>query len=267
MNTNIISHSSPYILVFGNEKGGTGKSTLAMHIIISLLYQNHSVTTIDLDGRQGTLSRYLENRQNFKKSLLSPQHFRLYPNAEKEKIEKELDKILSTCKSEWIVIDCPGNDTAISRYAHSKTDLLVTPINDSFIDLDLLVHLEKNKPEASLRPSIYAEMVWEQRLRKASFEKKTLSWLVVRNRQGVSSKNSTHIEKILSLLAKRIGFQAAIGFRERTIFKELFVEGLTLLDKKEKELTTISHISARQELKALMSTIMSIKNANTPIAA
>src|SRR5207245_10765021 len=51
-----------HVLVIGNEKGGSGKSTTAMHIVVSLLGDGGRVATIDLDARQGTLPRYVDNR-------------------------------------------------------------------------------------------------------------------------------------------------------------------------------------------------------------
>ena len=46
-----------------------------------------------------------------------------------------------------IVIDTPGRDDSIARAAILKADTLVTPMNDSFVDLDLIgqVHPENYK--------------------------------------------------------------------------------------------------------------------------
>ena len=57
----------PRILVLGNEKGGSGKSTTAAHLIVALLKRGFSVGSIDLDASQGTLSRLLENRADYAK--------------------------------------------------------------------------------------------------------------------------------------------------------------------------------------------------------
>src|ERR1700687_4643647 len=52
----------PRIVVVGNHKGGTGKSTVAMHLVVALLDSGRSVATFDLDLEQQTLTRYIENR-------------------------------------------------------------------------------------------------------------------------------------------------------------------------------------------------------------
>ena len=53
---------SPRVIVVGNEKGGSGKSTVAMHIAVGLMKSHQRVATIDLDSRQKTFTHYIENR-------------------------------------------------------------------------------------------------------------------------------------------------------------------------------------------------------------
>ena len=253
------SHHSngPLIIVFGNEKGGTGKSTLAMHAITHLLYEGLQVGCIDVDGRQGTLSRYVENRQRYAVDHQSP-----IPIPELRRIvepqstdasltERALEE-LSFC--DVVVIDSPGNDTALSRQAHSFADILFTPVNDSFVDLDVLVHVDEHEDNTQLTPSIYAEMVWEARKRKLVNQERPTEWIVVRNRLGhLFTKNKENVGYVLNQLSGRIGFKLASGFGERVIFRELFLKGLTLLDLDEsQDSLTFSHVAARQELRALM---------------
>ena len=246
----------PYVVVFGNEKGGTGKSTLAMHTIVWFLYEGLSVASIDVDGRQGTLSRYLENRKTYLQTKGSscplPEHKRLYKDAHEEELTSSVNSFSSY---DLLVIDTPGNDTLLSRKAHALADVLVTPVNDSFIDLDLLVRLEEKNGKPTLLPSTYAETVWEQRKNKAANSTQALEWIVVRNRLShLFTKNKEQIDDVLQQLSKRIGFKLASGFGERVIFRELFLSGLTLLDYEtlQKPLT-FSHAAARQELRSLMS--------------
>lgn len=255
------SVKSPRIVVLGNEKGGTGKSTLAIHVIVHLLYSGKSVTSVDMDGRQGTLSRYLENREIFiKNSDLKypvPTHFRFSPEEEYFGIIKnKMDALISNCETEYIIIDSKGSDNEALRYVHERADVVVTPMNDSYIDLDLLVKVDNFANTGALRPSIYAEMLWEQKLRRASTKSPTIEWFVVRNRmQSIVSKSSMQIEEILIALSKRFGFKLVSGFRERSIFRELFPTGLTLLDKREGVVTTLSHVSAKQELRTLVDSV------------
>jgi len=73
---------SAHVIVLGNEKGGSGKSTTAMHITVALLKAGQRVATIDLDGRQKTFTHYIENRrENARRTGLDlqiPNHFALH---------------------------------------------------------------------------------------------------------------------------------------------------------------------------------------------
>jgi chromosome partitioning protein len=251
----------PYIIVLGNEKGGTGKSTLAMHLLVCLLKEGASVASLDLDARQGTLSRYLANRTRSceKHNLVMPQIASLLPSEKNDKISAQqedeeafLEKIETLGTNDFIVIDTPGSTCPLSRIAHAYADTLVTPLNDSFIDLDLLVRVEPGDP-CVLKPSIYAVQVWECKKEKASRSGRPLDWVVLRNRLSpLYTKNKEEMLKILSTLSKRIGFILLDGFGERVIFRELFREGTTLLDLQDTGSSlTLSHVAARHELRLL----------------
>lgn len=266
----------PYIIVLGNEKGGTGKSTVAMHIVVKLLRDGHSVGTIDVDARQGTLSRYIENRrirkENMNEDLPMPDHIPIFrsklesvPAAMAEETTTFGEALDRLKDNDFIVIDTPGSDTYLSRLAHSYADSLITPLNDSFIDLDMLVRVNADSLDI-LRPSTYSEMVWEQKKQRAMRDNGSIDWIVLRNRlSSLNSRNKEEMEKVLSALSKRIGFRLVAGFGERVIFRELFLNGLTLLDMKETNTAlTLSHVAAKQELASLMALIQlpnSVKRA------
>jgi chromosome partitioning protein len=258
--------SSPYVIVLGNEKGGTGKSTIAMHLIVSLLRQGARVASLDLDARQGTLSHYIANRQRAKTEfadLLLSDHSSIYQSSAQDKFvadeedRKNLTSALDGCHAyDYIVVDTPGNDTFLSRLAHSFADTLITPLNDSFIDLDMLIRLEHGEIE-KLRPSTYATMVWDQKKEKAIRDNSNMDWIVLRNRLNpIYSKNKEEMHKILTSLSKRIGFRLLAGFCDRVIFRELFINGTTLLDLKDTGTTmTLSHVAARKELRDLLAAL------------
>ncbi len=263
----MLEKSKPYVIVLGNEKGGTGKSTTAMHLVISLLKSGYSVCSIDVDARQGTLTRYIENREKTRSSsfpdLLLPNHTPLFKATDdssaeaKKQDEHNLEKLIENNQDkDFIVIDTPGNDTYLSRYAHSFADTLITPMNDSFVDLDVISNI-KGEASKDVRPSIYAEWVWEEKKRRIMRDRGNIDWIVVRNRlANIHSRNREKIEKVLNNLAKRLSFRVLDGLSERVIFKELFPQGLTLLDLKDVGIPfTLSHVAARQELLTLMSTI------------
>jgi len=255
------------IIVIGNEKGGSGKSTTAMHLIVSLLRLGFAVGSMDVDARQRTLTRYIENRWAFAcdKGLDLPlSEHRLVPYSilddpraaaddETGRFTAALDEILP--ESDIVIIDSPGSDHPLSRFAHSHADVLITPLNDSFIDLDMLATVDADTLEVR-RPSLYAEMVWEQKKQRAMRDGAGIDWIVMRNRlSSLDARNKRDVMAVLEALSKRIGFRLASGFGERVIFRELFLKGLTLLDLREPgtgvELT-MSHIAARNEVRALL---------------
>ena len=252
----------PYVIVLGNEKGGTGKSMLAMHIAVYLLSKGFKVGTIDIDARQGTFTHYFENRQknNTDGKIKLSEHViihKVQADSVKEAQDKEAEALqsafskLSDC--DFLVIDTPGNDTFLSQMAHSFADTLITPMNDSYIDLDVLVRLDKNDSKV-MRPSIYAEMVWKQRQMRAMRRQRPIDWIVVRNRLStLYTKNRKDINVVLDALSKRIGFRLGNGFCDRVIFRELFLTGLTLIDLEDIGVDlSLSHVSARQELRELI---------------
>lgn len=256
--------SRPFLIVFGNMKGGTGKSTLAFHVMTALLYQGKTVASVDIDGSQGTFSRYLENRLAYKKDFphipVPDMHHRISPvlHEDMTPLQNTLHDILDKSTQDIIVIDTPGNDSIFSQYTHSLADLLITPINDSYIDLDLLINIQNDTLPSDQRPplSTYANMVWKQRIQKAARKDGPLEWMILRNRiNTLVSKNHQSIDTLVENLSKRIGFHLAHGVGERVIFRELFGEGTTLLDKGERK-TTLSHIAARHEIRSFLDHIL-----------
>jgi len=255
-----------HIIVVGNEKGGAGKSTVSMHVATALARMGHKVSALDLDLRQKTFGRYSENRAKFLAksglTLPTPDYHDLpavAPSALKPG-ENIYDHRLSAAvaslepDSDFILIDCPGSHTRLSQVAHSLADTLITPLNDSFVDFDLLAHIDGDGKKI-LGPSVYSEMVWNARQLRAQAGLKPIDWIVVRNRLGAQNMvNKKKMGDALDNLAKRIGFRVAPGFNERVIFRELFPRGLTLLDLKDigvKQMN-ISNVAARQELRDLM---------------
>jgi len=255
-----------HIIVIGNEKGGSGKSTTAMHIGVALARMGHKVGALDLDMRQTSLARYIENRSQFAQqeglNLPAPVYSKL-PEIDESALapgENAFDRRLSMAVdvmdagNDFILIDCPGNHTRLAQVAHSLADTLVSPLNDSFVDFDLLAKVATDG-HTILGPSVYSEMVWQARKMRAQAGLPAIDWLVVRNRLGPQNMiNKQKMGDALEVLAKRIGFRTVPGFSERVIFRELFPKGLTLLDLGEIGIhsLSISNVAARQELRDLV---------------
>lgn len=261
---------SPHIFVVGNEKGGTGKSTTSMHLIAGFLSNGNTVGSIDLDARQGTLTRYIENRRDYAEKnaipLPMPDHHAVLVSRAQTKTEAQaeettaFDRTLKELRDcEVVVIDTPGRDSHLSRLGHAHADTLITPINDSFVDLDVLAHIDPETYRVR-RPSKYAESVFKEKMSRAQRlgANRTFNWIVIRNRLSqLDSRNRKAMDTAIAELAKRIGFQVAPGFSERVVFRELFLEGLTLLDVKSGSgpRLSMSHLAARQELRELFTAI------------
>ncbi len=259
----------PYIIVLGNEKGGTGKSTTAMHLIVALLKVGYKVGSVDLDSRQGSLTRYVANRTSYAEEtdepLALPEHRHIAESKSEIKAQakaQERSSLRKACAElahcNFIVIDTPGSDSYLSRLAHENADTLITPLNDSFLDIDMLAQIDRKRREV-LAPSTYSQMVWEQNNRRVLAGQPPIDWVVMRNRlTHIEARNKREIADLLVQLARRIGFRIAPGFGERVVFREMFLNGLTLMDLPEDPHglpANPSHVSARQEIRDLLETI------------
>ncbi|MEI6098026.1 MAG: division plane positioning ATPase MipZ [Alphaproteobacteria bacterium] len=255
-----------HIIVVGNEKGGSGKSTTSMHVAIALCRMGYRVGALDLDLRQKSFARYIENRENYLARMglkLPSPNYQDLPEVVAGQLapgENAFDHRLSDAVaglepvSDFIIIDCPGSHTRLSQVAHSLADTLITPLNDSFIDFDLLARVDGETGRVK-GPSIYSEMVWAARQLRAQAGLKPIDWIVLRNRMGAQQMhNKRKVGAALEDLSKRIGFRVAPGFSERVIFRELFPRGLTVMDLRDTgvDQLNISNVAARQEVRDLM---------------
>jgi chromosome partitioning protein len=244
-------------IVFANEKGGTGKSTTAVHVAVALSYLGARVASIDLDPRQRTMHRYIENRLATleKRGLTLPT-----PACEVFRGEHTGDLIAMIRRLEancdFLIIDNPGRDDPFARVSVEHADTLVTPMNDSFVDFDLIGQVDAETFKVK-KLSFFAELIWEARMKRSRMtieqQRPEMDWVVVRNRTGhVEAKNQARLHKALNEMSKRVGFRVTQGLSERVIYRELFPSGLTLLDKGHLGELGTSHLVARQELRALV---------------
>lgn len=250
-----------HIIVVGNEKGGSGKSTTCMHVATALSRMGKRVGAIDLDLRQKSFGRYIENRRAYMAqaglTLPTPDYRDLPALAGTDASQDHrLTDVVEAMHAEkdFIVIDCPGSHTRLSQLAHTLADTLITPMNDSFVDFDLLARVDPVSGQVK-GPSIYAEMVWGARQMRAQAGLRPIDWVVVRNRLGAQAMhNKKKVGAALEDLSRRIGFRVLSGFSERVIFRELFPRGLTLLDLRDTgvDQLNLSNVAARQELRDLV---------------
>jgi chromosome partitioning protein len=249
--------NTPHRIVFANEKGGTGKSTTAVHVAVALAYQGARVAAIDLDPRQRTLHRYLENRaetQRRRGITLPTARFAVFEGSTVEELEALSAEVGDGY--DVLLFDTPGRDDPFARHVATTADTLVTPLNDSFVDFDLIGQVDAETFKVR-RLSFYAELIWEARKKRAMAtirdKRREMDWVVVRNRTGFTeARNMRRLNDALSELSKRVGFRIANGLSERVIYRELFPSGLTLLDKGHLGELGTSHLVARQELRQLI---------------
>jgi chromosome partitioning protein len=240
-----------------------------MHLIVGLLRDGYRVGAIDLDARQATLSGYLAAREAFARArgidLPLPRSVAVERSpldsraaADAGETTRFAAALTGLADCDIVVIDCPGSDTFLSRLGHGHADTLVTPINDSFVDFAMLAMVDQDN-HAVVHPSIYSEMVWEARKRRFARDRGRIDWIVMRNRLGATeARNKRDVGATLEVLARRIGFRTVKGFGERVIFRELYLEGLTLMDVREAGLgiqLAMSHVAARMEVRALIGAI------------
>jgi chromosome partitioning protein len=256
----VSQHPVPHRIVFANEKGGTGKSTTAVHVAIALAYQGAKVAAIDLDPRQRTLHRYLENRAETERRRAITLPTAKFAVFQGDKVE-ELDALAAELGTgmDFVLFDTPGRDDPFARHVATEADSLVTPLNDSFVDFDLIGQVDAETFKVR-RLSFYAELIWEARKKRAMAtikdKRREMDWVVVRNRtQHTEARNMRRLDGALTELSKRVGFRIASGLSERVIYRELFPSGLTLLDKGHLGELGTSHLVARQELRALLANL------------
>jgi len=259
----------PRVVVVGNEKGGAGKSTLAIHIATGLLYAGKTVATIDLDLRQLSMAHFFAHRRAWAASAgvtlpMPAEHFLV--GAEQLLTQPEADVVsafeaagsAALASADVLIIDTPGADTALSRAAHANADLIVTPLNDSFVDFDMLGQVDPVTLDL-LKPSLYAETVWESRKRRMSETRRSIDWVVLRNRLATTeARNRKRLDERIQALGRRVGFRIGPGLRDRVIYRELFPFGLTIADLSPTVRpvpVALTHVAARQELRNIMSAL------------
>ena len=262
---------SAHVIVVANEKGGTGKSTLSIHITVALLKAGYRVASIDLDTRQRTLTRFFENRQSWAASsgrdIELPFHHALERGNATDVVENETLEFAGFANAitqiehdyEFVVIDTPASDSYLMRLAHSLADTLVSPINDSYIDVDVFSRVHHDRARRGMIAH-YADLVLDARRKRRQADAGLIDWILVRNRMAsLQSNNARQIAVSLSRLAPELMFRTAEGLHDRVIFRELFPIGLTALDAIEegakKGVLTGSQLAARQEITTLVASL------------
>ena len=260
--------AGPHVIVFANEKGGTGKSTTAVHVAIALAAKGSKVACFDLDHRQRTVGRYLDNRAATIKrtgsDLPMPVHD-THDGATESVFEDKWQRLSEG--ADFLIVDTPGRDDYFARTAAALSNTLVTPMNDSFVDFDLIGQVDPETFNVT-RPSFYSELICDARKQRARADGTQIDWVVLRNRlQHIEARNMRRVSDALGQLAKRVGFRIIPGLGERVVYRELFPAGLTMIDSKEFGAMGLGHVASRQELREMMSALQLPEPAVPEVAA
>jgi chromosome partitioning protein len=262
--------SQASVIVIGNEKGGAGKSTVAIHTVTALLHGGASVAVLDLDLRQQSMGHFFASRARWLEAndATAPMPY-VHPlsadgavlsRATDDEALARFDEAFHQAAglADFVLIDTPGSDTAISRAAHNRADLIVTPMNDSFVDFDMLGVVDPVTLDL-VRHSLYSETVWNARKARAVADRKTIDWVVLRNRMApTEARNRRRLDERVEALSRKVGFRMGPGLRDRVIYRELFPFGLTVADLSptiRPVAMSLQHVAARQELRALMTAL------------
>jgi chromosome partitioning protein len=249
------------VIVVGNEKGGAGKSTIAIHTAVALLHGGARVAVIDLDLRQQSMAHFFAHRRAWlaANGARAPMPAEFAVAVGEDSVARFEDVFAQAgAAADFLLIDTPGSDTLVSRAAHARADLIVTPMNDSFVDFDMLGVVDPVTLDLT-RHSLYSETVWECRKARAAVDRKMIDWVVLRNRLApTEARNRRRLDERVQALSRKVGFRVGPGLRDRVIYRELFPFGLTIADLSpaiRPVAMSLQHVAARQELRALMSAL------------
>jgi chromosome partitioning protein len=152
---------------------------------------------------------------------------------------------------QFLVVDTPSTDNYLMRLAHLMADTLLTPLQDSFLDLGTLALTDPVTHEVT-RTGNYAAMVCEARKKRRQLDATVFDWVVIRNR----CSEGRLIKRSVNELGKRVGFRDFEGSAERGVYRQFFPVGLTAFDATDEGILgappDAAHLAAHQEMAELM---------------
>lgn len=219
------------VIVFANEKGGVGKSTLAFHCAVALAHGGAQVLAIDCDRRQQTLYQLFESRggtARMLKAALPMPRYTVLGRQERTLLLEEMERLGGDC--DFVLIDLAGYDSPTARRAIAMADTVVTPINCSPADLDALGSI--NPVSGRFRHAApFADVVSALRDERLARGGAAFDWVVVKNRvRHCEHRLLAMVNRNLGTMAERLGFRALAGLAERVGYRDLLPFGLTQLD-------------------------------------
>ena len=223
--------SAAQVIVFANEKGGVGKSTLAFHCAVALAHAGARVLAIDCDCRQQTLHRLFEARGGTARTLriaLPTPRYSVLHRQNGPMLMQEIERLGGDC--DFVLIDLAGHDSPTARRAIAMADTVVTPINCSPADLDALGSI--NPVTGRFRHATpFTEVILALRDARLASGGSAFDWVVAKNRvRHCEHRLLALVNRNLGTMAERLGFRALAGLAERVGYRDLLPFGLTQLD-------------------------------------
>lgn len=144
------------IVVFANQKGGVGKTSLAISLAHWLTLGNIPVLFVDADLQQSAATLRQEDSENFSTS----EPWKIYPLdiTSKEEVKSMLTKLKNLPGT--VIIDSPGSlDNDNVKYIFNAADVIVIPIEYSRVAIDSTAKfaevLKKMKDAGFLHGKVY----------------------------------------------------------------------------------------------------------------
>jgi chromosome partitioning protein len=256
---------SAHVVVLGGRQGGRGTSTIAMHVAIALLNRGQRVATVDLDTRHASLTRYIENRRagagGQTSELALPVHFSIADGGAYRLVGDEAldvpaltDAIARIALThDFIVIDASTADRELMRLVCARADTLITPIENASGMPDAG---DQTASASGADVHVYSGMVRKARERRRSKTGASIDWVVVCNRLASPHTRSSDLNE----LAAELGFRCIDGLAERPLYRDLFLRGLTALDRLDDSTLgvrpSLAHATAQREAISLISELM-----------
>ncbi len=248
------------VVTVGGFKGGTGKTTVAALLGVAAVKDGLRVACLDLDRNTRNLSSFVTLRRASR--LESPDHVMLMDMDEdvranaRPRHSGRLDPLVRMARMDGydlLIIDTSSGNLADVYEAHLLADVILTPMNESPADMHGLF-----APLGSAAaPKInYREMIDTVRFDRKRAGLPEQRWQVVMNRvSALPSKIGNTINDRVAVLAREAGFESVWSLRDRVVHRAIALEGRTVFDAPSDGKLSMSELSGRQEVRALLTMI------------
>jgi len=245
------------IVTVGGFKGGTGKTTIAALMGVAAVMDGLRVAYLDLDRNTRNLSSFVTLRRASR--LQSPDHVMLMDMDEDIRTDARprhtgrLEPLVRMARMDGydlLIVDTSSGNLSDVYEAHLLADVILTPMNESPADMHGLF-APLGSPAA---PRInYREMIDTVRFDRRRAGLPAQRWHVVMNRvAALPTKIGNTINDRVAVVAREAGFEAVWRLRDRVVHRALALEGRSVFDAPSEGKLSMSELSGRSEVRALL---------------